>query len=182
MGASDHPAGFASRAYSPVSGFFTWDIKQNKVYGNPTLTEYFGFKLEDATRGLPLEAFEEHMHPDDRQRVSRAIREAVEHRTPFRETYRVLSASGGTRHILAEGQCHYAESGEPLIFPGWFVDVTDGRNAEVVALRIAAHFCELASDAAMSVRHEVIVYLLDMVLAEIDQILGTSKLDGGAVH
>jgi hypothetical protein len=41
--------------YPPIDGFWTWDIKRNRVYGDANLSDYFGLTLEEFSHGAPLE-------------------------------------------------------------------------------------------------------------------------------
>ncbi|WP_224516126.1 hypothetical protein [Mesorhizobium sp. CA8] len=40
--------------YSSI-GFWTWDIRRGRVYGDANLSDYSGFTLDEFSHGAPLE-------------------------------------------------------------------------------------------------------------------------------
>ena len=157
--------------YPELSGFWTWDVKRNRVYGDANLAEYFGLTIGELASGASLERYVEGIFLDDRARVQAAIRRAVELCSDFQEEYRVHTMSRGLRRILAIGHCYRDEGGDPAHYPGWFVDITDHHLSGMTAVRIAAHHAKQARDAAKSARQNLVAYLLDNVIEEIQTIL-----------
>ncbi|TJV08697.1 MAG: hypothetical protein E5Y35_17735, partial [Mesorhizobium sp.] len=41
--------------YPPIDGFWTWDIKRDRIYGDANLSAYFDLTLEEFSHGAPLE-------------------------------------------------------------------------------------------------------------------------------
>src|SRR5882724_10041741 len=66
--------------YPPIDGFWTWDIKRNRVYGDANLSDYFGLTLDEFSHGASLERCMQSIEVEDRLRVHTAIRKAVEKR------------------------------------------------------------------------------------------------------
>jgi two-component system, cell cycle sensor histidine kinase and response regulator CckA len=84
---------------------------------------------EAPTEGVPR-SFLDQVHPDDRARVSGALRAAVEEEGHFREEYRVVSSDGAIHWLTDQGQVIRSEDGRPLYMAGACVDVTFQRQVE----------------------------------------------------
>ncbi|WP_217577598.1 PAS domain-containing protein [Mesorhizobium sp. GbtcB19] len=159
--------------YPPIDGFWTWDIKRDRVYGDANLSDYFGLTLDEFSHGASLERWMQSIDRDDRPRVRLAIRKAIERRSGFREIYRVRSEKMGLRKILAVGQCYVDDVGEASLYPGWFVDLTKDAACEEQALREIRNHVGQAKDIARSIGHDMLSYLLDNIEEEVEQ-----RLDG----
>jgi len=158
--------------YPPIDGFWTWDIKRNRVYGDANLSDYFGLSLEEFSHGAPLERCMESIEADDRLRVHVAIRRAVERRSSFREVCKVRSEKMGLRKILAVGQCYVDNLGEAALYPGWFVDLTQEEDTEAASLREIHRHIEQAKEISQSIGHNLLFYLLDNAQEEVQLHLG----------
>ena len=88
------------------------------------------------------------VHPEDRDRVKRRIREAVragEH--VLRLEYRLVHRDGSIRWIADRRQMIYGEGGRLRWVDGLLLDITERKNAEV-ALRLTQFSVDRAGDAA----------------------------------
>ena len=159
--------------YPPIDGFWTWDIKRDRVYGDANLSAYFGLTLEEFSRGASLERWMQSIDRDDRGRVRLAMRKAIERRAGFREVCRVRSDKMGLRKILAVGHCYVDGLGEAALYPGWFVDLTQDAACEEHALREIHGLVEQAREIAQSSGQDMLSYLLDNIQEEVRQ-----QLDG----
>ncbi|WP_149803563.1 PAS domain-containing protein [Mesorhizobium sp. NFR06] len=155
--------------YPSIDGFWTWDIKRDRIYGDANLSDYFGLTL---SHRASLERWMQSVDRDDRPRVRLAIRKAIERRSGFREAYRVRSQKMGLRKILAVGQCCVDEVGEAALYSGWFVDLTTDASCEEQALREIHSHLGQAKDIARSIGHDMLSYLLDNIEEEVEQRLG----------
>lgn len=155
--------------YPPIDGFWTWDIKRDRVYGDANLSDYFGLTLDEFSHGASLERCMQSIEHDDRARVRLAIRKAIERRSGFREVYRVRSEKMGLRKILAVGQCYVDGVGEAALYPGWFVDLTKDGACEEQSLREISNYVGQAKDIARSIGYDMLSYLLDNIEEEVEQ-------------
>ena len=73
-------------------------------------------------------------HPDDAERVARAIRRAVEEDVDYNVEYRVIRPDGSVRWLLARGHAVKDENGSPVRMVGVTLDITE-RKAIEEALR-----------------------------------------------
>ncbi|TIV99259.1 MAG: hypothetical protein E5V85_08385 [Mesorhizobium sp.] len=163
---------YAHMRYPPIDGFWTWDIKRDRVYGDANLSAYFDLTLDEFSHGAPLERWMQSIEWEDQPRVRLAIRKAIERRSGFREVYKVRSEKMGLRKILAVGQCYVDGMGEAALYPGWFVDLTQDATCEEHSLREIHNHVEQAKEIAQSGGHDMLSYLLDNIQEEIQQRLG----------
>jgi hypothetical protein len=157
--------------YPPVSGFWTWDVARNVVYGDANLGDYFGLTRNEFVHGAPLENFVARIDEKDRARVSASIQHAIANRDTFREKYTLHSASRGQRTISAVGRCYFDDNGEPALFPGWFVDISDTHTSRRTALRTAEHHIDQARTIAQTLDEELLCYMLEMSMVELSEVL-----------
>lgn len=76
------------------------------------------------------ESWFEAIHPDDRDRIRRAIRQQVRG-VPFQEEYRILRSDGAVRWILSRTFPYLNEAGELLHYVGLASDITERKQAEI---------------------------------------------------
>ncbi len=88
--------------------------------GCTTLT---GYAPEDLI-GNRRVAYNGIIHPEDRAEVWRQVQEAVNRRTAFDMTYRIVATSGDVKWVAERGRGVYADSGELLALEGFIADVT----------------------------------------------------------
>ena len=74
------------------------------------------------------------IYPDDREQVALGIQDAMDRGTPFRLTYRIVTASQDIKWVSEQGCAVYAASGEPGAREGFISDITE-RIASEQALR-----------------------------------------------
>jgi PAS domain S-box-containing protein len=104
-------------------GAWDWDVRTDLVYADPKVASYFGLDSEEAYNGTPIHHWIDAIHSDDRDRVSSAIRQAMESRNVFAQEYRVMTTSG-LRWVFARGKCICDADNIPMRFPGALIDIT----------------------------------------------------------
>lgn len=103
-------------------GTFDWELATGRLTWDATLREIFGFgDVAEAT----MDAFYAFVHPEDRDRLARAIDAAVESLAPFEAEYRVDAPGRGVRWISARGQVAVGPDGRPAHFLGAALDFTE---------------------------------------------------------
>ncbi len=108
-------------------GSWTWDIKSDVMVGNAGLAKAFGVRVDDARNGLPLDTYVEAVHKDDRERIKRALRHAIDTNTTFDTEFRIV-VDGKTRWVIGRGRVlDYRDSSR---FTGVVVDVTERRDLQ----------------------------------------------------
>jgi PAS domain S-box-containing protein len=107
----------------------------DRVDWSPELEAIFGL----AAGEFPgtYEAYTQFIHPEDREKVGRAVREAVEQHTDYEVEFRFTPQGGGLRWMIGRGRATYDAAGRPVRLAGVGIDVTARRQAEE-ALRFLA--------------------------------------------
>jgi two-component system cell cycle sensor histidine kinase/response regulator CckA len=105
-----------------------WDLQSEARVWDAGLASPWNMP-EDSAGATPL-PFLDQVHPDDRARVSEAIRAAVEGAAHFREEYRVVSPDGAIHWLTDQGEVIRDDDGRPLYMAGACVDVTHHRQVE----------------------------------------------------
>lgn len=110
-------------------GNWEWDIPTNTVVWSDELYRIFGLKPQ--AFGATYESFLERLHPDDRQRVSAVIEQAVASAGSFSHHHRVVLPDGRVRILHTRGAAvATGEDGRPVRMFGTAQDVTERREAE----------------------------------------------------
>lgn len=120
-------------------GNWDWSIPADRVYADPYAAYLFGVDAVEAEAGVPLSKFTNGMHCDDRERVGGLIHQRAQTGGPFVSEYRVRSADGAIRWVLARGQFSLDHHERPLRSRGILIDITHGR-AEAPAYVATAAF------------------------------------------
>ncbi|WP_397570777.1 PAS domain-containing protein [Schlesneria sp. T3-172] len=116
-------------------GTWSWDIPADRVFGDISLARMFSVGPE-VINGEPLADLVNSIHPQDRERVSQAIVEAVREGNPYEADYRLRRPDGSWRWVTARGQVERNEAGEAMRLPGVVIDVTDWKRAEERLARV----------------------------------------------
>jgi PAS domain S-box-containing protein len=124
-------------------GTWDWDIHANRVVWSDRLYEFHG--LAPGEFGGTAEAFTLLIHPDDVERVNRAIEDAMKMESHYELDFRTVRPNGEVCWLSTTGQVVF-ENGQPVRMRGATIDITERRLAEE-ALRLAKEQAERASDA-----------------------------------
>ena len=170
-----------SRLISPAAGgTYTWKIGEDRVFCDPLVADLFGIPQAQALLGQPIARFLQAIHPDDLERVSAAINAQVETGRDYRESYRVISATGVVSKVLAMGRCFRDSDGKPFEYAGMLFNLSDPRGAQPNDEIIAG--CSAAFRAAQNIGNEFVAYLLSMVLIELGHQAARELQPVGAVN
>jgi diguanylate cyclase (GGDEF)-like protein/PAS domain S-box-containing protein len=105
-----------------------WDETGSFLYVSPQIEELLGYPGE---RWLgPTGAWEEHIHPDDRERVLAETRYAYREQKAFDCEYRMFAADGRVVWVWERDTVIRDERGVPRLTQGIITDVTATRIAE----------------------------------------------------
>ncbi len=111
-------------------GLWDWNVATNEVYCSPACFRMLGYEVG----GFPgtIDSLKGLIHPDDAERAFRASMDCVEGRSEaFEIEYRLRTASGGWRWILARGKSISRDSqGRSLRLVGTNTDITERKQAE----------------------------------------------------
>ncbi|MDE2487760.1 MAG: response regulator [Alphaproteobacteria bacterium] len=107
---------------------YDWRVDEDRLSIQGPLAEVFGVAASDAIQGLPLDAFMDGIHPEDRPATAALVARTVETGQPFEAEYRVLGA-GEPRTVLSRGLIDTTED-DRKVFSGVLIDLTREKAAE----------------------------------------------------
>lgn len=120
----------------------------NHVKWSSELERIFG--LEPGDFPQTEEAFFDFVHPEDRQALANAVRQAIETHSDYTIEFRYTRKDGAQRWMLGRGRAFYDEAGKPSTLAGLGWDITERRQTEE-ALRLSekelTEFFENATEA-----------------------------------
>ena len=117
-------------------GAWEWDMRTNRVTWSDELYRIFG--LQPGQFDATYEAFQKHIHPDDRAHISQAVRHALQGRQPYLDEHRIVRSDGATRIIRPRAEVELDAQGRPVRMVGTAHDVTEQKEVEIRAQREAA--------------------------------------------
>ena len=132
-------------------GTWDWDVVADRVIADPRFVAIFGGDSESSRNGVPVAEYVKAIHPEDLERVKRAITRAMQSGDPFQSEYRLMQGDGTVRWIDARGRCRFDADGRPVRFPGVAVDITDRKRSEAAAREAADHFRVMAESMVQKI-------------------------------
>jgi hypothetical protein len=168
-------------------GRWDWDIPNDRLYADALVALLFNVDPVAAEVGAPLSAFINGLHPEDRDRTRHLIATSAAAGRSYVAEYRVRSADGLTRWVLARGRFILDHTGRPLRGIGLLIDITQSKHDEAAyvsetasssdhPLERAAEHLLSAHQALQEAPEPVLHRMSDMLLLEIGRRL--SKLEG----
>ncbi len=109
-------------------GTWDWQILENTIEWSPNHFRLLGYEPESVEAGY--QRWHDAVHPDDVDRVDRAVAYALETQTAFSEEYRIIHPDGSLHWVLGKGQTVQNEQGKPVRMMGVIMDITDRKQAE----------------------------------------------------
>lgn len=113
-----------------VIGRWDWNAATDRARVDAFVALLFNVDPDEAEEGVPLSAFIDSIHADDRERVLDLIRRSAQESATYLTEYRVISADGRTRWVLARGRFSADHTGRPVGGSGILVDITRMRVSE----------------------------------------------------
>ncbi len=106
------------------------DVPNDEIYFDREWAQMLGFPPEETT--MNTRALLDRVHPDDRDRISRAIGAVLKGEKPtYREEHRMATQSGGWKWMESRGMVVARDAaGAPLRMTGTNADITERKQAE----------------------------------------------------
>ncbi|MBW4495357.1 MAG: PAS domain-containing protein [Oscillatoria princeps RMCB-10] len=128
---------FALAVEGVNDGIWDWDIETGQAYFSPRWKSMLG--CSDSEIPNTYEAWTERIHPEDRERVIRAVSDYLDSCIPIYETeFRCLHKDGTYRWILARGSALRDTTGKAYRMAGSHTDITDRIQAQTEMRRLQA--------------------------------------------
>lgn len=137
-----------SLAYD-AAGIGTWDLdlEHDELYWSDRQYELFDMPR---TEKIDFQTVLAKLHPEDRDRVTRATLAAIRDDRPYRDEFRVVHRNGEVRWLVGQGRpLRHDADGQPQAMTGVNYDITESKSAE---LRLAHMNEELEARVAKRTR------------------------------
>lgn len=131
-------------------GSWEWDIASNRITWSDEL--YRLYELEPQSVEIDFDTYVERIHPDDRERIQQAVREAAAARLPFAFDHRIQLMDERTRWVQGRGRVIVDDSGTPIRMVGTSQDITERKRVD-----------ELRDSILSAVSHELRTPLTSIV-------------------
>jgi diguanylate cyclase (GGDEF)-like protein/PAS domain S-box-containing protein len=109
-------------------GFWDLDMLTQRIIWNDNHFTLFG--LDQNAIEPSIQAWEERIHPEDRDRVAQCFADSLKNKTDYEAEYRVVRPDGNPCWLLGKGKAVYNESGQPIRSIGLILDINDRKLAQ----------------------------------------------------
>jgi hypothetical protein len=169
-------------------GRWDWDIPNDRVYADALVALLFNVDPVSAEAGAPLNAFINGLHPEDQDRTRQLIANSAATGRSYVAEYRVRSADGRTRWVLARGRFILDHVGRPLRGSGLLIDITQSKHDETAyvsdtspssdhPLEQAAEHLLAAHQALQNTSEPLLHRMSEMLLLEVGRRLSRPQSD-----
>ena len=110
-------------------GTWRWDFSTNLFVADALTMAFFDVTPEQ----IALDAnapFSDRIHPDDIDRVKKALERATNFAELYEQTHRVIYADGSIHWLIGRGKLEYDLEGHPIALIGTTINVTTQKQAE----------------------------------------------------
>src|SRR5689334_21703099 len=116
---------------SGMVGTFDWHVQTDTFYSDARFAEMFSVDPAKGEKGAPLAEYVAGIHPEDADRIARAVNDTGATGKRYVQEYRILQKDGTIRWVEARGECLYDDDhSKPSRFVGVVVDITDQKDAQ----------------------------------------------------
>ena len=123
-------------------GTWEWNLSNDEFVCSERCRQMFGFAKETKTS---LQRFLDTFHSEDRERIGHALQESLQRHETCKLEGRCVWPDRTVRWIIATGRAvHSCGASEPDLLRGVAIDITDRKQAEVLATESVARFRRLA--------------------------------------
>ena len=108
-------------------GNWVWEIDTGELSWSDEIYRLFGLSPNQFKPSY--EAFMQHIHPEDRERVTASVNAALNKQQDYSVDHRIMLANGTIRYVQERGAVIFAADGQPIRMLGTIHDITDGELA-----------------------------------------------------
>ncbi len=166
---------FESVARATTEAIWDWNLDTNVVWWSEGIHKLFGYGPEDVS--TKVEWWLERLHPEDKERVMRAIRRATENGgNTWAGYYRFRRKDGTYAVVLDHGYIMHNAEGKPTRVVGGIRDISERRRAEE-ALSNSRRQLRALSAKLHSAREEERTKVAREIHDELGQVLTALKMN-----
>lgn len=110
------------------TGSWDWDLLTNKVHWSDEMFRIYGITKEEF--GENYESAMNFTHPDDWERIKRALEALLSSHKPFDMDYRIVLPDGTVRATQGRTEVYCDKDGRPVRMIGTVQDITERKHAE----------------------------------------------------
>jgi PAS domain S-box-containing protein len=166
---------FESVALATTEAIWDWNLETNTIWWSEGIQKLFGYPPEDVS--TKVEWWLERLHPDDKDRVMRMIRQATDSGSrTWAGYYRFRRKDGSYASVLDHGFILQNAEGKPARLVGGIRDITERRQAEE-ALKNSRRQLRALSARLQSAREEERASVAREIHDELGQMLTALKLN-----
>jgi PAS domain S-box-containing protein len=110
-------------------GVWKWNIETGDMMWSERCKALFGLPPDAEVN---YEVFTNAIHPDDRERNERLLKQAVETGAPYEVERRIVWPDGSIHWNVSLGRVIFNSAGRPVLMTGVTMDVTERRTAQAV--------------------------------------------------
>ncbi len=167
-------------------GNWDWNLVTDEMYWSDEMHRIFGFDSQKF--GATYDNFLSCIHPDDRDYVDNATKEALKEKT-YAIDYRIVSTEGEECLIHSEKEVTFEKEDTPIRMRATVQDITERKKA-VEKIRTLANIVESSSDAILTLSLDGIItiwnkgaeqiygYSSEEIIGKSVSILATDDLKG----
>jgi PAS domain S-box-containing protein len=111
-------------------GTWTWDLASDRLIADDFTARMFSLETPAAAQGLPVAAYLQVVHEEDRADVAGALELAIQNCGAYDIEYRVRR-DGAFRWLQARGRVESDAAGHASYFHGAVIDITDRKLSEL---------------------------------------------------
>ena len=114
-------------------GLWYWQMPGEKLVWSDLCKTMLALPLD---REPSFEYWHSILHPEDRERVERLLKEAIDRRGDYHAEYRIVAPDGTIHWISAPGRVFVAPDGEPTGMGGVMIDITERKANEQALINL----------------------------------------------
>ncbi len=170
-------------AAGAIIGTWHWDIPNDRFTIDEAFSRAFGIDPALGLEGLSMAQVVATVHPEDKEGLEQAIKEATLRGGAYAHQYRVRRADGRYYWIEANGRVDLAEDGSPLSLPGVVIDVERRRSIEAERDRATAALRALNETLEQRVAERTVELMqAEEKLRQSQKMEAVGQLTGGLAH
>ncbi|MFN7455381.1 MAG: ATP-binding protein [Pseudobdellovibrionaceae bacterium] len=175
-------------------GVWDWNIETNHLHWEPFMYTVFGLAPKEFNSNF--EAWEQTLHPEDRERSKIEVQDALSGKGNFNSEFRILKGGREVRYIRGSGRVFFNDKKQAIRMVGCNWDVTDERANQMALVQASkmASLGEMASGIAHEINNPLSIIIAKIIqmrkkhspneslLADLDKIETTTLRISKIVH